>query len=83
MSQRTGGRWSGAKLLTVGLVLLVLGTAPLLSVLVLSSFGIVDRHSDPMTLGLIAFFTFWPGVGMSVAGLVRIIGERVRDHKEA
>ncbi len=75
-------RWSGAKLLMVGLALLVLGTAPLLTVIFLSSLGIGDTDPNPVGLGLLAFFTFWPAVGMSVAGLVRVVGERVRDRGE-
>ncbi len=83
MSQPSRARWSGARLLTVGLVLLVLGTGPFLSLIFLSSIGVGDPDPNPVGLGLLAFFTFWPAVGMAVAGLVRLVGERVRDRTEA
>ncbi len=72
-------RWSGAKLLLLGLALLVLGTGPLLTLIFLSSVGIGDPDPNPVGLGLLAFFTFWPAVAIAVTGLVRVVGERVRD----
>ncbi len=83
MAKRSRARWSGAKLLLIGLALLVLGTGPLLTLIFLSSVGIGDPDPNPVGLGLLAFFTFWPAVAIAVTGLVRIVGERVHGRGEA
>jgi hypothetical protein len=55
----------------VGLVLLVLGTGPLLLIVVAAEFGLIsDPNPNPIGLGLLAFFTFWPAVILIVWGVV-------------
>ena len=55
----------------VGLLLLVLGTGPLLLIVVVAELGLIsDPNPNPMGPGLLAFFTFWPAVILIAWGLV-------------
>ena len=49
----------------IGLVILVVGSGPLLVILLLASLGVTkDPNPNPVGLGMIAFLTFWPSVGV-------------------
>lgn len=60
-----------SKLVKVGLALLVLGSGPLLGIVLLAAIGLwPDPNPNPIGPGLLFFFTFWPamiciGVGAS------------------
>ena len=55
----------------IGLALLVLGTGPLLLIVVAAELGLTsDPNPNPIGPGLLAFFTFWPAVIMIAWGLV-------------
>ena len=55
----------------IGLALLVLGTGPLLLIVVAAELGLTsDPNPNPIGPGLLAFFTFWPAVILVVWGLV-------------
>ena len=52
-------------LLRWGLVLLVVGTGPLVLILVAAGFGLTrDPNPNPIGPGLLAFLTFWPSIFM-------------------
>jgi hypothetical protein len=53
-----------SRLVQVGAALLVLGTGPLIGFIVLAP------RSNPIGPGLLAFFTFWPSIGLIVAGVI-------------
>jgi hypothetical protein len=54
-----------------GLALLVLGTGPLLLIVVAAELGLTrDPNPNPIGLGLLAFVTFWPAVILITWGLV-------------
>jgi hypothetical protein len=54
-----------AKSFWIGLVILVVGSGPLILVLMLASLGVTkDPNPNPVGLGFIAFLTFWPSVGV-------------------
>lgn len=54
-----------------GLALLVLGTGPLLLIIVAAGLGLTsDPNPNPIGPGLLAFFTFWPAVTLIAWGLV-------------
>jgi hypothetical protein len=58
-------------LLWVGLVVLVLGSGPLVAIIVAARLGWTsDPNPNPVGPGILAFFTFWPGVALCVAGAV-------------
>ena len=70
----------------IGLVTLVVGSGPLLVILLLASLRITkDPNPNPVGLGFIAFLTFWPSVGVVVwqlrASLFRYRADRKRFQK--
>ena len=55
----------------VGLALLLLGTGPLVLIVVAAELGLTsDPNPNPIGPGLLAFFTFWPAVILIVWGVV-------------
>lgn len=67
-SMRTKGLVSTVltdRLLIAGVVLLAVGTGPLLVVI------LFDPAANPVGPGLLAFLTFWPAVMLTLVGLVR------------
>ena len=64
-----------SRLVQVGLVLLVLGSGPLIGIIVLAAVGLwPDPNPNPIGPGLLFFFTFWPAViclGLGIAGVRR------------
>jgi hypothetical protein len=61
-----------SRLFWAGLILFVLGSGPLLSVIVLASLGMTkDPNPNPVGLGIIAALTFPPSVILIILGAVR------------
>ncbi|MFL6688653.1 MAG: hypothetical protein ACJ8IR_00470 [Alphaproteobacteria bacterium] len=61
-----------SKLFWIGVALLLLGSGPLLMIVAASSLGLLsDPNPNPIGPGLLFFFTFWPGVVLTVIGLAR------------
>jgi hypothetical protein len=57
-------RFRFTTLFWVGLGLFVVGTGPLLAVILLSALGLTkDPNPNPIGFGLLAFLTFYPSVG--------------------
>lgn len=55
----------------IGLLLLVVGTGPLLAIIAAAKLGLTsDPNPNPIGFGILAFFTFWPGVILMILGLV-------------
>ncbi|HXG72202.1 MAG TPA: hypothetical protein VNJ04_16445, partial [Gemmatimonadaceae bacterium] len=64
-------------LLRLGIVLLVLGSGPLLVTIALAKLGLTsDPNRNPVELGILAMLTFWPTIVMIVVGVV--LGRRSR-----
>ena len=53
-----------SKVLWVGVGMLVLGTGPLLLTVAL------DPKANPVGLGMLTFFTFWPSILLIVVGMI-------------
>lgn len=54
---------------TTGLALLVLGTGPLLIILLLAQLGLwPDANPNPIGPGLLSFLTLWPGIALIALG---------------
>ena len=52
-----------------GVILLVLGSGPLVTVILLASLGLSkDPNPNPVGFGIIAFLTFWPSVILMIVG---------------
>jgi hypothetical protein len=55
----------------VGALLFLLGTGPLLIVILLASLGFTkDPNPNPVGLGILAFLTFWPSVILMLLGFL-------------
>ena len=55
----------------VGVVLLLLGTGPLLTVILLASLGLTrDPNPNPIGFGILAFLTLWPSIILIVLGFI-------------
>ena len=56
----------------IGLVFLVIGTGPLLGIIVMAKLGLThDPNPNPVGFGMLAGLTFWPSVGLIIAGIVQ------------
>ena len=57
----------------VGLGLLIVGSGPLLFIIVAAAIGLwPDPNPNPIGPGLLFFFTFWPAVICIAIGVVRV-----------
>jgi hypothetical protein len=55
-----------------GLILLLLGSGPLLAVILLAWLGVTnDPDPNPVGFGILAFLTFWPSVILMIVGVVQ------------
>ncbi len=64
-------RFTLTRMFWIGIGLLVLGTGPLLAIILAASIGLLsDPNPNPVGPGLLAFFTFWPAVILTVWGLI-------------
>jgi hypothetical protein len=66
-----------SKLVRAGLALLVIGTGPLLSIILAAKLGFTDDpNPNPVIFGILAMLTFWPSlimIGIGVAMVRRSI----------
>lgn len=63
----------------LGFFLLVLGNAPVLTIIFLAKIGVwPDRNPNPVGPGLLSFVTFWPGVILLTLGFLRVRAKRQR-----
>ena len=57
----------------VGLVLLIVGSGPLVFIIVAAAFGLwPDPNPNPIGPGLLFFFTFWPALICILIGVTRV-----------
>ena len=71
------GKYLASTLVRVGLVLLVLGSGPLLAIMAAAKIGLwPDPNPHPVGPGMLAGITFWPAVLCIIIGIVRV---RARD----
>ena len=61
-----------SRMLWSGLILLIVGTGPLLTVILLAWLGVTDDpNPNPIGFGILAFLTFWPSVILVILGVVQ------------
>lgn len=66
--------------LWIGLAVLLLGTGPLLAILAAARLGwSSDPNPNPIGPALLAFFSFWPGVALTVIGAVLTLVNFLRE----
>lgn len=57
----------------VGLAILLIGTGPLLFIVIAAALGLwPDPHPNPIGPGLLFFVTFWPAIICIVIGVIRV-----------
>jgi hypothetical protein len=55
----------------VGLIIALVGSAPLLSIIAASKIGVMDDpNPNPVGFGILAACTFWPGLTTAAVGTV-------------
>ena len=60
-----------------GTLILVVGSGPLLTIILLAKLGITkDPNPNPVGCGMLAMFTFWPGLILMLVGLAKSTGRR-------
>ena len=66
-----------SRLFKIGLGLLILGTGPLLFIIIAAAIGLwPDPDPNPIGPGFLAFLTFWPGVICLGVGIYRVRREK-------
>lgn len=56
----------------IGLTLFVVGSGPLLVVILLAKLGVTgDLNPNPIGFGILAGLTIWPSLGLIIAGIVQ------------
>ena len=66
-------RYLRSRLVQVGLVLLVLGTGPLVGVMLYARLGFYhDPNPNPVFLGILCGLTFWPSLILVALGIWRV-----------
>ena len=64
-------------LVRIGLGILVIGSGPLLAIILLAEIGVwPDPNPNPIGPGLLFFFSFWPGVITLCLGIRRARARR-------
>jgi hypothetical protein len=67
------GRYFKNRMFKIGVWLLVIGSGPLLAIIVLAALGLwPDPNPNPIGPGLLCFFTFWPAVICLAIGAVQV-----------
>jgi hypothetical protein len=67
----------GSKLVKAGLIILVLGTGPLLFIIVAAAVGLwPDPNPNPVGPGLLAGLSIWPGMVCLGIGILKVRADR-------
>lgn len=67
------GDYLQSRWVKVGLVILIVGAAPLVLILVAAAIGLwPDPNPNPVGPGLLFFVTFWPAVICIAIGVIRV-----------
>ena len=66
-----------SRCLWIGLIAFGVGTGPLLVIILAAQFGLTrDPNPNPVGFGILAGFTFWPSLVLTVIGIVRTARKR-------
>jgi hypothetical protein len=66
-------RYLRAWFVRIGIILLVVGSGPLVGFLTYAKLGFYhDPNPNPVYLGILAWLTFWPGILLIVFGVWRV-----------
>lgn len=68
-----------SRFFVVGLITLILGSGPLLIVILIATLGLYhDPNPNPVFLGILAGLTFWPSLLLIAVGVWRVRRSRER-----
>jgi hypothetical protein len=63
-----------SRLFWAGICVFAVGSGPLLLVILFAALGLTkDPNPNPVGFGIMALLTFWPGIGLTLAGLARSV----------
>lgn len=66
-------RYRDSKLIRIGAAILVLGSGPLLAVIVAAKLSLTsDPNPNPVGFGMLAGLTFWPGIILLLVGVLTV-----------
>jgi hypothetical protein len=66
-------RYLDSRLVQIGLILLIIGSGPLVGVMLYAKLGFYhDPDPNPVFLGMLAGLTFWPSLILLGAGIWRV-----------
>ena len=66
-------RYLSDRFFKVGLILLVVGSGPLLAIMFAAKIGLYpDPNPNPVGFGILAGLTFWPAIILLVIGVLRV-----------
>ena len=66
-----------------GLITLIVGSGPLLVIILLAKLGVTgDPNPNPVGFGILAFFTFWPSIGVILWQLRKSFWQYRADQKQ-
>ena len=72
-------RFRDSRLIKAGVVLLVIGSGPLLLIIAAAKLGLThDPDPNPVFFGILAGLTIWPAIIMIVVGIITIRGAKSR-----
>jgi hypothetical protein len=61
-------------LFALGLILLIVGSGPLITVILLAKLRITsDPNPNPVLFGIMALFSFWPAIALVLFGIARLL----------
>lgn len=62
------------KLFWIGVAVLVLGTGPLVVIMIVAALGLTgDPNPNPVGFGILAGVTFWPGIAITAIGILQAV----------
>jgi hypothetical protein len=66
-------RYRDSNLIRIGAAILVLGSGPLLAIIVAAKLGLTrDPNPNPVGFGMLAGCTFWPGIILLFVGVLTV-----------
>jgi hypothetical protein len=66
-------RYRDSKLIWAGAVILILGSGPLLGIIIAARLSLTpDSDPNPIAFGILAGLTFWPGIALLLAGVLTV-----------
>jgi len=70
-------RYLQSRFFVVGLIMLILGSGPLLFVILIAKLGLYhDPNPNPVFFGILAGLTFWPSLILMAVGVWRVRASR-------